>query len=263
MGSPTVPATIRLAWLLSKALAFVVSLLALSLLSAYAAILYAHRKAQNLLLEVKSLQSGVTRVEHVKDLVKRYGGREYDAHSYDADAAGKRHAAPDPCLGDDLSHSIFVSPPVAFLRVVQRFPTLQAIGLRPWYVSVRIDHKNGKVTCYSERITFLRPDGHVVQGSAFLELRNSGSLIDQQLYEAESFVSRNWYHTTRVTVFDEAPANEKARAFQMDLSCTSSLHGCVLPCQIIPLGWVDSVRDRQSHGRDLPEGADDPRCPVH
>lgn len=263
MGSAKVPATTRLAWVLSKALAFAASLLALSLLGAYAAIFHAHCRAQNLLLEVKSLQSGVTSVEHVKDLVKRYGGSEYDAHSYDAGAGGKRHAAPDPCLGDDLSHSIMVSPPVTFLRVVQRFPMLRAIGLHPWYVSVGIDHKDGKVTCYSERVTFFRPDGRVVQGSASLELRNTESLVEQQLYEAESFVSRNWYHNTRVTVLDEAPANEKARAFQMNLSCTGSLRGCVLPCQIIPLGWLDSVRDSQSHGRDLPEGADDPRCPAH
>jgi hypothetical protein len=200
----------------------------------------------------------------VKNLVERYGGEEYDARSYYGYVGrDAKYASPDPCLGEALSYAVYAHPPLILMRAIQAFPALQKLGLHPWFVSLAIHHKDGIVTCYSQNVLFIRPDGQEVAGSADLNLRNPQSLVEKKAYEAESFVSRNHYHKTRVDVLREASAEEKSRAFQMDLSCTVSLRGCYFPCQIIPLGWLDSVHDRQSHGRDLPEGANDPRCPAH
>jgi hypothetical protein len=264
VGTPKAIAINRWPRLLWRIFVFTLLLVVLVLLSGYATISYAHHKAQKLLLEVRTLEPGKTTVEDVKNLAKRFGGEEYDARSYYAYVeSDKKYLSPDPCLGEALSYSIAASPPLTLLRAIQEFPTLQKLGLHPWYVSVAIHHKDGKVTCYSQNVWFFRSDGQQVQASANLELRNPQNLAERKPYEADSFVSRNLYHKTRVDVLPEASVEEKTRAFQMDLSCTVSLRGCSFPCQIIPLGWLDSVRDRQSHGRELPEGANDPRCPAH
>jgi hypothetical protein len=249
---------------MGKVFGFALTLVAFLLFSAYTTILYAHHRAQKLLGEVQALVPGKTAIGEVKNLVQRYGGEEYDAHSYygyvGSDA---KYSSPDPCLSEALSYAVYASPPLILMRAVQAFPKLQAFGMHPWFVSLAIHHKDGIVTCYSQNVMFIRPDGQEVSGSADLELRNPQSLVEQKAYEAESFVSRNFYHKTRVNVLREALAEEKTRAFQMDLSCTVSFRGCYFPCQIIPLGWLDSLHDRQAHGRDLPEGANDPRCPPH
>jgi hypothetical protein len=236
----------------------------LALLSGYAVMFYVHHKAQELLLEVRTLEPGKTTVEEVKNIVTRFGGEEYDARAYYGYVGSdKKYAAFDPCLGESLSYAIVVNPPMTLFRAIQKFPALQILGLHPWYVSVAIHHKDGRVTCYSQRVAVIRRDGQEVQGTADLELWNPHGLAEKKPYEVNSYVSRSHYHNTGVSVLAEASKEEKTRAFQMDLSCTISLRGCFFPCQIIPLGWLDSVRDRQSHGWELPEGANDPRCPAH
>jgi hypothetical protein len=238
-------------------------LAALLLLTSYATVYYAHHKAKKLLGEVRTLEPGKTSVEDVKKLIQRYGGEEFDAHSYSfVEGSDKKYTWPDPCLGEALSYDISANPPWIVMRTVYAFLALQKIGLHPWAVSLNIHHNEGKVSCYSQKVLFWRQDGQEVEVTASLNLRNPQSLVEQGVYEPESFVSRSQYHQTRVEVLRGASAEQKNRAFQMDLSCTVSLGGCYLPCQIMPLGWLDSVRDRQSHGRVLPEGADDSRCPA-
>jgi len=201
-------------------------------------------------------------ISDVQKLVERYGGQQYDAHSYygyvGSDA---KYASPDPCLGEAMSYAVFANPPSIVLGATQALPALQRIGLHPWSVSLAIHQKGGVVTCYSQNVWFFRADGQEVEASANLNLKNLDSLVEHQAYEAMSFVSRNRYHHTRVDVLREASAEQKRRGFQMDLSCTVSLRGCYFPCQIVPLGWLDSVREGESHGRELPEGTHDPRCP--
>lgn len=256
----------RIRWrrLLLAILGTTVTLAALLLLTSYATVYYAHHKAQKLLDEVRTLGPGKTSVEDVKKLVQRYGGEEFDANSYSfVEGSDKKYTWPDPCLGEALSYAIFANPPWIVMRTVYAFPVLQKIGLHPWAVSLNIHRKEGKVTCYSQNVLFWRPDGQEVEATASLNLRNPQSLVEQGVYEPESFVSRSHYHHTSVNVLREASSEQRDRAFQMDLSCTVSLHGCYFPCQLMPLGWLDSLRDRQLHGRGLPEGADDPRCPAH
>jgi hypothetical protein len=252
----------RFAW---KVFVFTFLFFVLVLLSGYITIFYAHHKAQMLLLEVRTLEPGKTTVEDVKKIVRRFGGEEYDAHSvwYAEGDGGKKHVSLDPCLGEGLSYSINVYPPRAILWAIEEIPILHILGWHPWSVGLMIHHKDERVTCYSQIVWFARPDGQEVTAHADLDLRNPESLFEQKPYEAKSFVSRRYYHAVHVFVLTEASAAEKTRAFQMDLSCTISIRGCFFPCQIIPLGWLDSVRDRQSHGWDLPEGANDPRCPAH
>jgi hypothetical protein len=225
---------------------------------------YAHHKAKQLLIEVQRLEAGKTTIAEVKRIVQRFGGEEYDARSYyDGAEGGEKHVMFNPCLGGNLSYGISVGPPAILVRAIQKAPTLHLLGWHPWYVGVTIDHKEGNVTCYSERVLLMRPDGQYVQASANFEQRNAESLVGVRPYEARSFVSRRQSHATQVIVLPEASAEEKYRAFRMDISCIASFGGCVYPCQLSPLVWLDSVRDRQSHGWELPEGADDPRCPAH
>jgi hypothetical protein len=239
-------------------------LFVLTLLSGYTANFYAYHKAQNLLFEVRMLEAGKTTVEDANRIVQRFGGEEYDARSYYGyEGSYAKYVWPDPCLGEDLSYAINVSPPGAFLRAIEKIPALQLLGWHSWNVGLMIHRKNGKVMCYSQIVWFTRPDGQEVEAQADLKQRRPQSLVEEQPYEAISFISRGQYHKTRVSVLPEASAEEKTRAFQMDLSCTISLRGCFFPCQIIPLGWLDSVRDRQLHSSELPEGGNDPRCPVH
>lgn len=259
-------AVARIPWrrLLFAILGIAVTLVAIVLLISYISVYYAHHKAQKLLDEVRTLEPGKTSVGEVKKFVQRYGGEEFDAHSYSfIEGSDKKYTSPNPCLGDALSYAVFVSPPSIVMRAVEGFPTLQRIGLHPWAVALNIDHNEGKVTCYSQAAVFWRPDGQWVEATASLNLRNPLSLVEQRAYEPESFVSRNYYHHTVVNVLREASAEQKSRAFQMDLSCTIRLRGCYFPCQLMPLGWLDALRERQSHGLGLPEGANDPRCPAH
>lgn len=255
---------IRWRRLLLAILGTTLTLAALLLVGAYGSIFYAHSKAQHLVAEVRNLEPGATPIEYAQKLVERYGGEEYDAHSYFfVEGSDRKYTSPDPCLDGVLSYAIYASPPLILTRTVQAFPMLQRVGLHPWFVSLAIHQKDGIVTCYSQNVMFIRPDGQEVEASASLELRNPQSLVEQKTYEPDSFVSRNYYHHTRVTVLREASAEQKSRAFKMALSCTVSLGGCYFPCQIMPVGWLDSLRDRQSHGWGLPEGADDPRCPAY
>lgn len=62
------------------------------------------------------------------------------------------------------------------------------------------------------------------------------------------------YPKTRVDVLPEASTEEKKRAFQLKFSCIVSLHSCHFPCQIIPLGWLDSLRDRHLQAGTYPRG---------
>jgi hypothetical protein len=256
---------IRSSRLLWKILWITAAFAGLALLSAYVANFYAHHKALELLAEVGTLEAGKTTVEDVQELVRRYGGEQFDAHTYIGyEGSDKKQVWPDPCLGEALSYAIYASPPLILTRALQAFPVLQIFGLHPWFVSLNVHQKEGRVTCYSQNVVFIRPDGQEVEASASLTLRNPQSLTEQKTYQPESFVSRNYYHQTRVEVLPEASTAERVRGFKIDLSCTVSFRGCYFPCQIIPLGWLDSVRDSQSYGRDmLPEGADDPRCPAH
>jgi hypothetical protein len=253
----------RWSLLLGKLFALVLLLSFLALLIGYVSIFYAHHKAQQLVLAVQTLQAGKSTVEDAQKLVNHFGGSEYDARSYYTDENGDRKPQYDPCLGSSLSYSIDANPPVTLLRVLQAFPALQKLGLHPWMVGVAIHHKNGKVTCYSERIMFIRSDEHVIEGYAEITERNPQSLIEERPYQVDSFVSRRYYHETRVIVLTEASAEEKRRAFRTELSCTVGLRGCYFPCRITPLGWIDSVHDRRAHGWELPEGANDSRCPAH
>lgn len=240
------------------------ALILLMWLVAYGADFLVYRKATRLLREAATLQPGKTTTDQVKNLLERYHGEEYDAHSYYSHQGGNAiYASPDPCLGENLSYAFYESSPRLLWRVIHAVPGLQFIGLHPWYVSLAIHHKEGLVTCYSQRVSFIRRDSQEVEATADLTLRNPQSLVEQMPYEAETFISRNRYHHTRVEVLREASREERDRAFQMNLSCVVSLHGCVLPCEIIPLGWLDSLHERQNHGFELPEGASDPRCPAH
>jgi hypothetical protein len=235
----------------------------LLLLTSYITFRYAHHKALKLLAEVRTLEPGKTTVEEVKKLVQRYGGEEYDAHTYSmVEGSDKKYTWPDPCQDDAPSFAVYASPPLFLTGTIQRFPILQRIGLHPWFVSLNFRQKEGKITCYSQNALFIRPDGQEVEADADLTLRNPESPTEKKTYEPESFVSRNYYHVTRVSVLREASAEQKSRAFQMDLSCTVSLRGCYFPCEIMPLGWLDSVRDDHSHRWGLPEGAGDRRCPA-
>lgn len=255
----------RSARLLGKLSAVVLCACFITLLSAFLTSFYSYHRAQQLLLAVQTLEPGKTTVEDIQKLVKHFGGAEYDARGYYTDENGNRKPLYDPCSGDGstTSYSINVNPPLALVRAVMAFPALQKLGLHPWMVAVGIQHKDGRVTCYSERILFYRRDEHVIEGNAEVRKRNPQSLIEEEPYKADSFVARHSIHQTRVDVLTEAPEGQRRRAFQMQLACVVSPRGCDFPCQILPLGWLDSVRDRQAHGRVLPEGADDSRCPPH
>jgi hypothetical protein len=253
--------SLRFVW---KVLAPILLLSVLTLLSGYSANFYAHQKAEKLLLQIRTLEAGRTTIEEANRIVQRFGGEKYDARSYYGyEGSNVKYVSPDPCLGDDLSYAINVRPPRSFLWAIEKIPALQHLGWHSWYVGLMIHHKNGKLTCYSQIVAFARPDGQEVGAEADLEQRNPEGLVEKQPYEAMSFISRNHYHETRVSVLSEASDQQKDRAFRMDISCTISLHGCVYPCQMIPLGWQDTVRDRESHGLEMPEGANDPRCPAH
>ena len=250
--------------LVLKVLTLVLLLMVLTLVSGYSANLYAHQKAEKLLLQIKTLEAGKTTVEEAKRIVRRFDGEEYDARAYYGyEGSDVKYVSPDPCLGEDLSYAINIRPPRAFLWAVETIPALQHLGWHSWYSGLMIHHKNGKVTCYSQIVGFARPDGQEVGAEADLVQRNPESLVEKQPYEAISFISRHHYHGTNVSVLSEASDQEKNRAFMMDLSCTISLRGCSYPCQIIPFGWLDTVRDRESHGLEMPEGANDSRCPAH
>lgn len=70
------------------------------LLAAYASIYFAHRKAQKLLAEVDTLRPGTTTVQDVERRLRRYGGEQFDAHSYYGYVGSdKRCVEPSPCLG--------------------------------------------------------------------------------------------------------------------------------------------------------------------
>ncbi len=252
-------------WLrrLGKLVALVFLLSFAFLLIGYVSVFRAYCKAQQLVLAVQKLETGQSTVEDVQKLVSRFAGTEFDARSYYTDENGGRKPQYDPCLGNGPSYSIDVNPPLTLLRIVQTFPALQKLGLHPWMVGVAIHHNNGKVTCFSERVMFIRSDEHVIEGHAEIKERNTQSLVEEQPYEVHSFVSRGRYHDIHVIVLTQATAEEKRRAFQMKLSCTVALRGCHFPCQIMPTGWIDSVHDRQAHGWELPEGANDSRCPAH
>jgi hypothetical protein len=262
--SREIAARVRNLPLVWKIFSLILLLLASTLVSGYSANFYAHQKAEKLLLQTRTLEAGRTTVEEVKRIVQRFDGEEYDARSYYGyEGSDIKYVSPDPCLGEDLSNAINVRPPRALLWAIEKIPVLQHLGWHPWDVGLMIHHKNGKLTCYSQIVAFVRPDGQEVRAEADLEQRNPEGLVEKQPYEAISFISRHHYHGTHVSVLSESSEQEKNRAFSMDLSCTISLHGCVYPCQIIPLGWLDTVRDRQSHGSEMPEGANDPRCAAH
>jgi hypothetical protein len=247
-----------------KVLALILLLFVLTLLSGYTANFYAHQKAEKLLLQIRTLEAGRTTVDEAHRIVQHFGGEEYDARTYYGHmGSDARYVLPNPCLGDDLSYAINIRPPRAILWAIEKFPELQHLGWHPWYVGLMIHHKNRKVTCYSQIVGFVRPDGQEVGAEADLDQRNPEGLVEQQQYKANSFISRHQYHETHVRVLSEASDQEKHRAFTMDLACTISLHGCVYPCEIIPLGWLDNVRDHESRGLEMPEGANDPRCPAH
>lgn len=161
-----------------------------------------------------------------------------------------------------MSYDIDASPPSTLIRTIEAFPSLQRLGLHPWYAELNIHHRDGKVTCYSQIVLFIRPDGHWVEESAELTRKNPSYLVAQKVYEARSFVSRGMCHDVSASLLPEASPPQKECAFRMDLSCTVSVRGCYLPCQISPLAWLDSVREAQSRGFDLPEGVNDPRCPA-
>lgn len=119
----------RLVW---KFLILILLLLALTLLGGYIANFHAHYKAQKLLLEVKTLEAGKTTIEDAKRIVRRFGGEEYDARSYYGyEGSDAKYVWPDPCLGEDLSYAINVSPPRALLGVVEKIPPLQLLGWHP------------------------------------------------------------------------------------------------------------------------------------
>ena len=224
---------------------------------------YFYHKALNLLAAAKTIEAGKTSAEEVKEIAIRFGGQQYDAHSYSSYGdSDRKYVQPDPCLDNSPSYSIGVSPPQPLFKAIQKFPALQSLGLHPWFVSVGIQIKGGKVSCYSQLVWFIRSDGQEVGASADLEQRNPDSILEKRSYQANSFVSRSFYHRTRATVLTGASAQEKTRAFQMDLACTVSFRGCYFPCQIMPVAWMDSAWERQSHGENLPEGANDPRCPA-
>jgi hypothetical protein len=240
------------------------SLLAvLVLLIGHAATFHFYHKALKLLAVVQTIEAGKTSAEEVKEIAARFDGQQYDAHSYSSYGdSDKKYAQPDSCLDDSPSYSVAVSPPLPLFKAIQEFPTLQFLGLHPWFVSVGIQIKGEKVSCYSQLVWFIRRDGQQVGASADLEQRNPDSLFEKRPYQADSFVSRSFYHKTRASVLTGASAQEKKRAFQMDISCIVSFRGCYFPCQIMPVAWMDSVRERQSYGGSLPEGANDPRCPT-
>lgn len=240
-------------------------LVVLALLSGYATISYARYRAQRLINAVRKLEAGKTTIEDAKILFKDFDVFEYDAHAvwYIEGEGGIKHVEPDPCLGEDPSFSFSVSPPRPYSWLVEKIPALNSLGWHWWSASVVVHQKDRKVSCYSQVVAFIRSDGEDLKGQADLQLRNPQSLVEMKPYEASSYVSRGRYHTTRVSVLTEASEAEKSRAFQMDLSCTVSRRGCFFPCQIMPLGWLDSLRDQQSHGFTLPEGANDTLCPAH
>lgn len=239
--------------LFRRLFALVLCLFLLGLLTGYVSNFYAYRKARQLLNAVQALKAGKSTVEDVQKLLKHFGGIAYKASE----------PPDDFCRGNGWSYNITINSPVIVLQTIRALPALQKIGLHPWIVLVGIDQKNGKVTCYSTMIQLIRPDDHVIEGYAEVKERNPQSLLKEEPYQADSFVSRSYYHETRVVVLTEAPEEQKRRAFQMHLPCVLTMRGCDFPCQIIPLGWVDSVRDRQAHGRALPEGANDSRCPAY
>ncbi len=217
----------------------------------------------NLFRRCSNYKSNKTNIEGVRRIVCRFGGEEIDSRPSRGQSAGvKRLGIANPCVGEDLSYVINVSPPLKLLMAIQRYPKLQLLGWHAWTIAVTVDHIGIEVTCYSERVLVLRPDGHTVTAFADFNQKNN-SLDANGRYEAESYVSRGQYHATRVTVLPGALASEKSQAFQLDLSCAITYSGCVYPCQVIPQAWLKSLRDRQSQGLNLPEGAGDPRCPPH
>jgi hypothetical protein len=198
-------------------------------------------RAEELLRQIGNLKTGYSTQADVERIVRNYNGHE--APSYITS-----------CVGAEASFSAGVSNQT-LMKLEMAHPWLRWFGARPWRASAMFSLRQNKL-CYAVyQVDSWPQDNDGLQLSPVLVLAPSQDDLfiavgdkENHRYGIIRSVIRHTIHELSVAITPDATASERSHAFDLDLSCLTSLRPCQTVSQFMPAVWRDYVARLEAQG---------------
>lgn len=214
------------------------AVLALGSIALVGAIILDHherRRAERLIAEMKAIGVAAT-VTDATEIGQRFRGQKLDFSSQGYDSA---HPVPGitPCSDADAVYAITVGPTYKLNRTMASVPGVAHLGLHPWETSATLFVKNQKLVCFAELVRTWQPNGDAVFAQVYMIYSRSLGADDAKAYKVSYARLRSYIYHLEVSVSSQSSADERERAFTIDVRCVTTPAGCNSPGQIMPLSW--------------------------
>jgi len=206
---------------------------------------FAQRKAESLLQDVRNLRVGASTEDDVQMIVKRYGHETHQRFDFSG------------CEGTVELHDIrLANTPANWFGL--RYPFVRLGGVRFWQVDAFLATARDRVCHVGFRFQPLPR-----HGNEWLDVSAtwpSGSRPAQENY-GMSFLRIHDGRQLRVYVWNGASEEERRRAFEFNLSCITTWSGCNAVCEVMPLAWHDYEKKARAENKPIPaDETDNPQC---
>jgi hypothetical protein len=203
------------------------------------------RRAERLLHDLNQLQVGKSTFEDARAMIARHGGG----------------VSPNDHLGCSPAHCTFWvaldhypllmkvwGPHISMDALYRVFQVLPRLGMEDWQAGASVTVDEGIVTRLSCSV-LARCSGGGLLGRLIEEFSVTPEYLKDRMRERSYYV--HWLNITTVgggegihsVLTPRANADERARAYDYDLSCLTRVGGCTSLCQFAPLAFADLVKE--------------------
>ncbi|MGO9518852.1 MAG: hypothetical protein ACLPND_17600 [Candidatus Korobacteraceae bacterium] len=230
---------------------------ALVALDIYIGNIRTRRNAEELLMAIRQLRVGESTLSTTENIRMKFRAIKLNVSPVSGSPAEQRF-------------QILVSNP--WNKSKYMFPNLWQFGLRPSEVVVELRYQEERLISLSYMIdtpvfTSLGEPVELVAGTAVGENRDvepKPNLSAIYTIRPSFLIAKALQVRLGGVLTSRATQEEHDAAFDFDLSCISSLHGCEAFCQVMPSVWREAARTYENKGIPLvQELLKNPRCPAH
>jgi hypothetical protein len=199
----------------------------------YVTDLRARHRAEALIRDISSFRLGVTTIAAVLPLLGRY---DLWPHPF-----GEACKYIDPASAPETSYLLHAGS-VVVNTVDLKLPLVRKTGINPLGAVADLHFKSGKLCALDFRIgTTLETNGESLKADV-REVWSDSQIpfIDHPGYGELFGSSQPWLrHRVEIWLSSNATVGDYKNAFDFDLSCLQSLHGCLDACELMPSVWRD------------------------
>jgi hypothetical protein len=222
-------------------------LVGLAEMSIYALKYQVRLQAEAILTEIKPWRPGVTTFSETHGFRTRYKAQKIEVAQVTGAPFGQKYFV-------DVSSPTLNS--IAF-----RHGSLWSLGIRPSGATVELSYQDQKLNSISYKFysaTFAPSDTPVQLVAAVTEIEEE-PVTERPIFHigygerTSSFEPKGRERNLGAIIFPTTAPSERNKAFNLDLSCLSSVRGCRLLCKMIPSVWKEAVSRAVADDLALPK----------